>query len=336
MVEEEKVYEATDPRFIEEHFPVVREPKIPTMDRKVIIEAAIPGWQPIWWYRERGVKNLPPLTIEEQVDAIVECVKAGASVIHTHPRHPSDFLPRIHDGELLAEIMDGAFEQVDFITAHHTWTWDLTKSRATDYISYTKELLERGGGNKYVQGALVMNEGTFVVNMPVSTAQAIKKGVAWMEANGVKPMYSVQSYSFTELKRIVFDSEISKWKPYWIAIQMGKHLDDQIFADPWSYLQVINNISMVRQALGDDAFIGVHTAGRNWLPAAVVALLYGAELVRVGLEDQLWLYPHRDDISHKASDTVEIVANIVRAIGREVATVNEARDRLKIKPPPGK
>jgi uncharacterized protein (DUF849 family) len=44
------------------------------------------------------------------------------------------------------------------------------------------------------------------------------------------------------------------------------------------------------------------------------------------LEDQFYLYPHRDDIPHKASDTVELVVKIVKDLGREVATVKEARE----------
>jgi uncharacterized protein (DUF849 family) len=52
--------------------------------------------------------------------------------------------------------------------------------------------------------------------------------------------------------------------------------------------------------------------------------------VRVGLEDIFWLYPHKNDISHKASETVEMIAKIVKDVGREVATVKEARARLGI------
>jgi len=96
------------------------------MDKKVVIEAAIPRWQPVWWWRTRGVENLPPgandgpTCIQEQADTIIECVKAGAAVIHTHPRDPADSMNRIHAPKLLFEIMDQAFNEVDFITAHHT------------------------------------------------------------------------------------------------------------------------------------------------------------------------------------------------------------------------
>jgi len=326
----------------EEDFPVIYDPKIPTMDKKLVIEAAIPGWLPAVWWEERGIKGLPPTTIEGQADAIVECVKAGAAVIHTHPRDPATGMGpplatpagRKRHAELLGTIMDRAFEQVDFITAHHSWTFDLSKSRDVDYLTLTKEYIEmdkaKGVGNRDIQAALIMTEPTFTDKCVMST-RAAQIGTEFFEKNGIKPMFSMQSFSFPKFRRALFDNGLAKWRPYWVAIQMGKHNDDQNFADPWSYIQTINNISMFRESLPDDTFLALHPAGRNWLPVAVIGILYGCELIRVGLEDQFWLYPHRDDISRKASDTVTLIANIARNLGREIATVDEARKRLGIK-----
>jgi 3-keto-5-aminohexanoate cleavage enzyme len=326
----------------EEDFPVIFEPKIPTMDKKLVIEAAIPGWLPVEWWSERGITEIPPTTIEGQAEAIIECVKAGASVIHTHPRDPEAgkrsplFGPAGHKrhAELLTSIMDLAFKEVDFITAHHSWTFDLSKSRDVDYITLTNEVMEmnkaKGVGNRDVQASLIMTEGAFTDKCVMST-RAAQIGTEFMEANGIKPMFSMQSFAFPKFRRVLFDNGLAKWRPFWVAIQMGKHNDDQNFADPWSYIQTINNISMFRQSLPEDTFLALHPAGRNWLPVAVIGILYGVELIRVGIEDQFWLYPHRDDISRKASDTVKMIANIARDLGREIATVDEARERLGIK-----
>ncbi|MFC2035173.1 3-keto-5-aminohexanoate cleavage protein [Chloroflexota bacterium] len=328
---------------IEKHFPVRAQPKILTMAKKVAIEVAMPGWQPKEWYTERGVNNLPPITIKEQADAIVECVKAGAAVVHTHPRDPDTSLPLMphppemveRHGKILAEVMDKAFEKVDFVTAHHTWAWDFSKSMVADYFTDTKNLLElgkaNGVGNRYVQTAMIMTMAGYSETMPLFTEEATREGAKWFEDNGIKPMYSVESSALPMLKTNVFDTGISTWKPYWIAMQEGKHSDDRLFGDPWSYLEVITTIGLVRDAFGDDAFIGIHPAGRNWLAAATIALLYGVELVRVGIEDQFYLYPHKDDISKRASDTTEIVVTIAKALGREIATPEDVRQRTGIK-----
>jgi len=331
-----KLPKVTDPYTVESaewEYPLP-ESKISTMDKKVIIEAAVPGWLPVYWWRDRGVRHLPPggnggpNCIQEQVDATIECVKAGASVIHVHPRHPSDGLPRLWDPDLLCGINDQVFSEVDCITAHHTWTWDYTKSPAIDYISHTKELLKLGKGNKYVQTAMIVTWppiGDYWE--PVNTDETMIEGVKFYEENHIKPMFSVEPHCFHTINRLVFKPGIAKRKPFWIALQMGKHRDDQQFADPWSYLQVINNMSLVRSALPEeDIFLGIHPGGRNWLPASVMALLYGAQIIRLGVEDQFFLWPHKDDIPQKASENIELIVKICKALGREVATVKEARE----------
>ena len=209
------VYSPMDPKRIEAHYGHYIRPRIPTMDRKVVVEAAIPGWQPVWWWRERGVENLPPgadggpTCIQEQADAIIECVKAGAAVIHTHPRDPSDGMNRIHAPELLAEIMDRAFSEVDVITAHHTWGWDFSKSWETDYVSYPRELLERGKGNKYVQCGMVMSMPGYSQGAAIHSHRAIMEGTKFFEENRIKPMFSVEAFAFEEVKKTLKDYEQS-------------------------------------------------------------------------------------------------------------------------------
>ncbi|MFC2169552.1 3-keto-5-aminohexanoate cleavage protein [Acidobacteriota bacterium] len=322
----------------EEEMPILKEPILPTMDKKVVIEAAITGWQPSKWWRERGVSDLPPgsrggdTCIQEQVDAIVECINAGASCIHMHARHPDDGLVRWHDTELTASINDRAFEQIDFITTSHSFTWDFKKSIVADYISGTREYLERGKGNRYVQAALIATLPCYHEEHEIQTDETIVKGVKFFEENDIKPLFSVEPFYFSQLKREVFDKEITKSKPHFIALQLGKHRDDMQFADPWSYMNVITSMGLVRSVMPEeDIFLGLHPGGRNWLPASVIGLLYGAQYVRVGIEDLFFLWPHKNDIPKTVSQTVKMIVDQCKILGREVATVDEARKILGIK-----
>ncbi len=104
----------------EENLPVLFEPKIPTMDKKLVIEAAIPDFLPVEWWWERGINDIPPATIEGRAEAIIECVKAGTSLIHTHPRdsntgkRPTLFGPAglKRHAEFLTSIMNLVFKKV--------------------------------------------------------------------------------------------------------------------------------------------------------------------------------------------------------------------------------
>lgn len=304
------------PERVSAHFPIEKEPRIPTLDKPVIIESAYPGWQ-------AGGTRFPaiPRTIEEQIKEIVESVKAGAIAIHVHPRDPKTG-NAVVDPHLLHRILEPVFEQVDCVTLMHTWA---AKEEA-DYISETQVLLELGRGNKYCQGSVVLPVGYLSVTGAYHSQPAVTEGVKFLEANRIKPIYQLyDTYVIWGLKQKILDTGISTWKPYVFNLHMGKHHSHAIQRDPWAFLQLITNFNMVAET-APDSIIGVYPGGRNWLPVATLGLLMGAQLIRVGIEDCYWVYPHKDEIIKKNSEMVELVAGIARQLGRKVVTdAKEAR-----------
>jgi 3-keto-5-aminohexanoate cleavage enzyme len=69
------------------------------------------------------------------------------------------------------------------------------------------------------------------------------------------------------------------------------------------------------------------TAGRNWLPTTVEAILSGGH-VRAGMEDSVYMYPHKDDLIRSSEEVVVKVRRIAEELGREIATPDEARQIL--------
>jgi len=307
---------------VKKHFPVEKEEKILTMDKPVIISTACPGWQ------EAGPRYPAiPCTIEEQVKEIVDSVKAGAVGIHVHPRDPKTCVAQVK-ADLLKRVLDPVFDQVDCITLNHTW---LPKEEA-DYISLTEELLQLGKGNKYCQGSVVLPIGYNSLTGAFHSRESVTEGVKWLEAHDVKPRYELyDTYTVFNVKHNLFDTKISKWKPYLLAVHLGKHSSHSIHKDPWSYFNLITSMNIVKET-EPDSIIGVMAGGRNWLPICVLGLLAGAQLFRVGIEDQYWLYPHKDEIIKKNSDVVKLVVDIAHLLGRRVVTdAKEARKILGMK-----
>lgn len=307
---------------VNQAFPVDKEPQIPTMAKPVVIESAYPGWQ-------MGGKRFPavPTTIEDQVKEIVDSTKAGAIAVHIHPRNPETGNAKA-DPYLLKKVMDPVFDQVDVVTLNHTWA--VTKE--ADYISHTEELLEMGKGNKYCQGTVVLPIGRLGFSGTFHSKKAVIEGVKWLEANQVKPIYQLyDTYNIWGAKQHLLDPGISVWKPYVFNLHMGKHDSHSIHRDPWAFLQLITNYNFVRET-APESIIGVYPGGRNWLPIVVLGLMLGTQLVRVGIEDCYWVYPHKDDIIQKNSDTVKLVVEIAQRLGRRVVTdAREAREILGIK-----
>jgi len=74
--------------------------------------------------------------------------------------------------------------------------------------------------------------------------------------------------------------------------------------------------------------VGIYPGGRNWLPMAVMGILLGADVVRVGIEDCYWMYPHKNEIIKKHSDVVKMTVEIAHMLGRKVVTNAKAARKI--------
>lgn len=318
---------------------VLSEAKILTMDKKLIIEASSPGHYPRLLWERFGIKNMPPWTIEEQAGEIIQCVKAGAAAIHCHARDPSAPycfeapVGKALSADLIAKVLDKVYQEVDMVPLNHAWhpkDWeDLAEA---DFKTPTKELLEIGKGNKYIQGNIIptwinpWNKRGLLSAW--FTADALREGISYLEENHVKPLIALHVDHLLWFKNNILDEGVIKTTPH-INIQEGKHGVNRSFADPMSYLNLISSTEMTKNVC-PDATIGIHAGGRNWLPITVMGIILGVDLVRVGIEDQFWACPHKDEIITKPSEAVEKVVQIARALGRDIATSDEAREILGI------
>lgn len=316
----EKLFDEIPAEVMSQRFPVDREPQITTMAPPVIIETACPGWQ-------AGGKRYPavPLTIEDQAKELVDSVKAGAAAIHVHPRNPVTGNAVI-DPRQLQRVLDPVFDQVDCVTLSHTWT----PKTDVDYITETAELLELGKGNKYCQGSVVLPIDYIGYKRGHHSEMSIVEGVPWLEKHGVKPIYQLyDTHAIWSLRQRVFDPGHSTWTPYILNVHLGKHHSHSVHEDPWSLQQLITNYNIVKQTVAGEKIVGVYPGGRNWLPMLVLGLLLGSQLVRVGIEDAYWVYPHKNEVIQKNSDMVKLVVTIATSLGRRVVTdAKEARQIL--------
>ena len=319
---------------------VLNEPKIPTLSKKLIIEGSTPGHFPGRLYEHFGTKNMPPNTIEEQAAAIIKCVKAGAAAIHSHPRVPEEkrryetSSGKTEEPDLLVQIFDKVFKEVDFIPINHCFIpkgWQ--NQGEVDLITPAKELLEIGKGNRYIQASIVIAAPGPVTRKGLLsswfTTGALKDAITFLEENHVKPWVALTAEKLEWFKASILD-EVDMQTPPHINLQEGKHGANNIFADPMSFISVINNIEMIKKTLPGCTF-GIHAGGRNWLPVTVMGIMLGVDVVRVGIEDQFWTYPHKDEYIKSPWEAVEKVALIAKSLGRDLATPDEARKIMGMK-----
>ena len=327
--------------------PVEIEEKISTLDRPLIIESACPGWQSKYWgpkklyehynvstYTKEGDVRYPaiPVSIEEQVQLDVDAINAGAAALHHHPRDPETAIsmeatPR--DMPDKARILGAVLEQVDAVTLEHTWKLE-ADGLNIDFLSSTRELLEfAGGSNKYCQGTVVLWPPN--KSYPSRYEECVQTGIRFMEENDIKPIHKVRSsMNVREMKRMLIDPKVITKKPFVIVHDMGHPMGWPMDIDPWMPIDLITSIMQTKERI-PESVIGVYSGGRNWLPITMTAILAGVDLVRAGIEDCYWMYPHKDEIIKSNTEAVEKIVDFCGLIGRPVATPEQARQIMGMK-----
>ena len=326
-----------------EMYPIELEPRIATLDKPLIIECACPGAQPVLWgppelypfkppgYEEGGVRfGAVPVSLEDQIAEDVEAIQAGAVALQHDPRDPETGLCTTQgpqQASMQAEIYSGVFHQVDAIPLETTYK--RAPDGSADYVSLAQELLDLGRGNRYCQGAVVMwPPGN---SYPPNYAKSVQETIRYMETHNIKPIHKLRSsYHVRQLERLLIDTGVMTRKPFVLVHDMGHPFGWPMDMEPWMPIELITSIMQTKQRI-PDSVIGVYSGGRNWLPTTMTAIIAGVDIVRTGIEDIYWMYPHRDDVVQRNVDTVRKIVEFCQLIGRPVATVPpgapDSRDR---------
>jgi 3-keto-5-aminohexanoate cleavage enzyme len=186
-------------------------------------------------------------------------------------------------------------------------------------------------GPQYIQSAVLLiqtmsfsEKYAYVISEPL-----LMSVVEYLETRGVKPEF--QSHSYGGVRDVcdwIIQRGLAK-KPYLFNIMAGFHgfsHGSPSSPDPWNYVYIMT----LQQTLPPGSLIGACCGGRNWLPFTNLAILLGFDVVRVGMEDAVYMYPHRDEKIGRPADVVRKVATLARELGREVATPSEARQIMGI------
>jgi 3-keto-5-aminohexanoate cleavage enzyme len=113
-------------------------------------------------------------------------------------------------------------------------------------------------------------------------------------------------------------------KPHLLNLLLGFHGPHSVAPtspDPWGHIYLMTLMQMVPP----HTVLGATVGGHNWLPITAEAIILGVDCIRVGMEDTIWMYPHKDDRIKSCAEVIGKVATIARELGREIATPAEAR-----------
>jgi uncharacterized protein (DUF849 family) len=284
---------------------------------KVIITVAVTGG-----ITEKS-RHLPlPITPKEISDSALEAYSAGASVAHIHVRDPKTLEPSMAF-ELYQEVVErirGSSDMLlnlttgmggrlipthsDPISPGPGSIWCSPEKRTEHVIKLKPELCSLDVGS--------MNFGHRVFANSVPHIEEMAKRI---KEAGVKPELEVFELGHIEIGKSLIKKGLVDNSPIFqlcLGIQ-------------WGIPATLKNMLVMTEALPLDAIWAGFSVGSLNFQMVTQSVLLGGN-VRVGFEDNLYL-SHGNPAKSNAQ-LVEKAVNIIRALDKEPASIDEARELL--------
>jgi 3-keto-5-aminohexanoate cleavage enzyme len=248
-----------------------------------------------------------PITPEEQGIAAEEAVRAGASIIHLHVREddgrPTQRLERFGESiHAIRKRCPGVMIQISTGGA----VGEPIEERARP-LSLKPEMASLNLGTMNFGDEIFYNHPRDIVAL-----------ASQMRQLGIVPELEIYEVGMLEtVFRLVKQGVLRE--PLHFQFVLG--VPGGMSGDP---RHLVHLVSML-PALG--FHWGVAGIGKFQLPLAVQAMVMGGH-VRVGFEDNIFY--HKGELARSNAQLVERISRIARDLGRPVATVQQARELLKI------
>lgn len=300
--------EDTRPPPVQWWFNWHEEPKEPP-PKKLIILTAAPGNS----ISKAHNPNIP-CTPEEIARHAAEAYKAGASMYHVHVRDENCVPTR--DLKVYAKVVRAIKERCPDMIIDLCMALPMVDDRVEARLKPLCELglpIEIG---TFSMGSMNVGRGLVYI----SREEYLREAAKYLQSKGIKPCMTVYNRRMIDdVKDWIINSGTLKQRPYF-NMSIGNQSEPARFGVLRSMVECLPpNSDWICESMG-----------RKWLQPAVEAILLGGH-VRAGMEDGIYMYPHKDDLIKSCAEAVGKIVRIAGELGREVATPDEAREILGLK-----
>jgi len=268
--------------------------------RKIIVAVAPVG-------RQVAPPSINPLTPAEVAKEVIDCTRAGASMVHLHVRDSHG--EQTEDIRDFSRTLDIIRESSDIIIQGSTGGMS-TLTLEQRCVSVTDPRVEVASLN---MGSVNFGEDVYINRVP-----DIRYWAGRMTANKVVPELEIFEAGMIPEAQMLIDEGTLK-PPFYYNFALGFHW--AIPPDPKSLFFLTSLMpagvpwSVVHDGMQDFALLAT-------------AIGLGASMVRVGFEDSVRYAPGK--IAETNVALVEKLVSLVQRIGYEVATPDEAREILGV------
>lgn len=302
---------------------VERQEKNPTMDKKLFIAVCPTGAL----FSRRQNPN-QPYTPEEIAREVTEAYDEGACLAHIHTR--DEYGRPATTTELLRETIDPILDSCPGIIVQPSAAEGYNPAAGQYTYETMRPMVEalHGINLRYMESTIFTPVSYYLDgHVTLASEDNMVRTIRYLQENNIKPEFMAHNWEgILNVKQWLIEPGVLE-KPAFISMGPGMHNAAETYPDPWGMLYLLGMTRM----MPENAVVGASIGGRNWLPLTVFAILLGVDFVRVGMEDHLWMYPHRDEKIRSCADAARKIATIARELGREVGSPKEARGLLKMR-----
>ncbi|MGY4400741.1 3-keto-5-aminohexanoate cleavage protein [Bradyrhizobium sp. USDA 3315] len=278
---------------------------------KVAISAAITGA-----FHSKKVNPNQPTTIEEIRKSAEECILAGAPVVHIHVRDEKGF--NVLDQRLFEEVI------LPLRKAYPKVSVDACLVAVNQEESEEMHRVLKSG----LLDAVPINATSVMLgdNMFVKSPHGMIEKTRLTLAAGMIPQIGVYTDGDVDnARRFLIDTGLLEPPTFWGVLPAlpgcSPMYDTESMIDG-----LLRTVRLIKR-VDPTAAIMVCAAGRASTYVAVLAMLMGLH-VRVGMEDTIWKWPHKDDVIESNAKQFEMVAGVAQALGREIMSPDEYRQLI--------
>jgi len=266
--------------------------------RKILVAVAPVG-------RSVELPSINPLTPEDVATQVVECAKAGASMVHLHVRdREGKQTEKLHD---FSKTLDLIRERSDIIVQGSTGGLT-TLTLEERCVALNDQRVEVASLN---MGSVNFGEDVYINRLP-----DLRYWAKRMEESRVVPELEVFEVGMVPVVRHLIAEGVLK-PPCHFNFCLGFHW--ALPADPKS-------LFFMTSLLKENEEWGIIHDGMSDLSLLATAIGMGARVIRVGFEDSVSYA--RGKVAKTNPTLVEKAVSLVRQIGFEVASPKEAREML--------
>lgn len=285
---------------------------------KLIITAALCGSQ----VTKEQNENLPVTPVEIAEDAY-RCYNAGAAIVHIHARDP---VKEKSDFEVYSECVERIREKCNVIVQISTGGRDRFGGQRTDEDRI-----------KFVDvqpkpDMISLNTGTFIFYakhrpkgaskgwfLHMNTPEIMEKLAIAAKERNIRPEFEVFNLAgIFDLNNLIEKGILVKEEKISLSLIMG--------VAGTQPCDVKNLVFLV-----DNNHLNCHwtimAVARAQFPMVTAGMIMGSGGARVGLEDNIYL---SKGVKASNAQLVEKIIRIARDVNREISTVEEARQMLKL------